>query len=65
MHRFIDKKCIWELKFIMFKWDFLVGGGRGGFVPGGDWGANFLGGASMFLCMIIISICIFDVAVSE
>ena len=28
----------------MFKWDFLVGGGRGGFVPGGDWGANFLGG---------------------
>ena len=32
------------------------------FVPGGVWGG---GGASLFLCMIIISIYIFDVAVSE
>ena len=43
---------------------FLLGGGRSGFVPGGGLGrANFPGGASMFLCTIIISICIFDVVI--
>ena len=51
----------------MFKWDFLVRGGKGGALS--QWvvegGANFPGGSSMFLCMIIISIYIFDVAVSE
>ena len=52
----------------MFKWGLLVGGGVEGLCPRG-WmrgeGANFPEGASMSLCMIIIGIYIFDVAVSE
>ena len=54
---FLIKKCIWELKFLMFKWGFLVGGRD--FVPEGGWGGGGLIFQGVLVCFFVWLLSVF------